>query len=76
MSLRQAMLLALDNERAAEKFYASFAESSADPETRRLAAQFAAEEASHGAQLVAKLGKLPPDAAHGREEDDEPNMPE
>ena len=76
MSLRQAMLLALDNERAAEKFYASFAESSPDAETKRLAAQFAAEEASHGAQLVAKLGKLPPDSGHPLEEDDEPHMPE
>ena len=49
---------------------------SADPETRRRAAQFAAEEASHGAQLVAMLGKLPPDAEYGLEEDDEPNTPE
>ena len=76
MSLRQAMLLALDNERAAEKFYASFAESSPDLETKRLAAQFAAEEASHGAQLVARLGKLPPDSGHSLEEDDEPHTPE
>ena len=76
MSLRQAMLLALDNERAAEKFYASFAESSPDAETKRLAAQFAAEEASHGAQLVARLGKLPPDSGYPFEEDDEPHTPE
>lgn len=76
MTLREAMLLALDNERAAEKFYASFAKSSGDAETRRLAARFAAEEASHGAQLVAKIGKLPPQPAHAREEDDAPNMPE
>ena len=76
MTLRQAMLLALENERAAEKFYRSFAESSTDEETRRLAAQFSAEEASHGAQLVKMLGKLPPDAPHQREEDDPPHMPE
>ncbi len=76
MSLRQAMLLALENERAAEKFYRSFADTSPDEETRRLAAQFAAEEASHGAQLVAKLGKLPPDEGHPLEEDDDPHMPE
>ncbi len=76
MTLREAMLLALDNERAAEKFYASFAESSDDGETRKLAARFAAEEASHGAQLVAKMGKLPPQQAHAREEDDAPHMPE
>ena len=46
MSLRQAMLLALGNERAAQKFYRSFADSTTDEETRRLAAQFATEEAS------------------------------
>ena len=76
MSLREAMLLALGNERAAEKFYASFAKNSGDAETRRLAARFAAEEASHAAQLVAKLGNLPTQPAHGREEDDAPHMPE
>ena len=76
MTLRQAMLLALDNERAAEKFYRSFAESSDDEETRRLAAMFSAEEASHAAQLVKLLGKLPPDPEHPREEDDAPHMPE
>lgn len=59
ITLRQAMLLALDNERAAEKFYASFAETSKDAETRQVAARFAAEEATHGAQLAAKLSKLP-----------------
>ncbi len=76
MSLRQAMLLALDNERAAEKYYASFAESSPDAETRQLAARFAAEEASHGAQLVVKIGKLPKDSGLQLEEDDAPHMPE
>jgi len=58
MSLREALLLALENERAARKFYASFAERGGDPETRRLAAQFAAEEASHAEQLVKKLAAL------------------
>ncbi|MEP4149164.1 MAG: ferritin family protein [Halioglobus sp.] len=76
MSLRQAMLLALENERAAEKFYRSFADSSSDEKTRRLAAQFSAEEASHAAQLVKLLGKLPADGEHHLEEDDDPHMPE
>lgn len=76
MSLRKAMLLALGNERAAEKFYRSFADSSTDEETRRLAAQFSAEEASHAAQLVKLLGKLPADENHQLEEDDDPHMPE
>ena len=76
MSLRQAMLLALDNERAAEKYYSSFAESSPDEATRQLAAKFSAEEASHGAQLVVKIGKLPKDSDLQLEEDDDPHMPE
>lgn len=76
MSLRQAMLLALENERAAEKYYGSFAESSPDEETRKLAARFAAEEASHAAQLVVKIGKLPQESTSQLEEDDDPNMPE
>lgn len=76
MTLRQAMLLALNNERAAEKFYGSFAKSSDDAETRALAAQFAAEEASHAAQLVKMLSTLPPDSEQQLEEDDEPHMPE
>ena len=76
MSLRQAMLLALENERAAEKFYRSLADASSDGETRHLAAQFSAEEASHAAQLVKMLGKLPPDREHHLEEDDQPHMPE
>lgn len=76
MSLRQAMLLALANERAAQKFYGSFAETSPDEETRGFAARFAAEEASHAAHLVTKLSKLPKDTGRNLEEDDEPHMPE
>jgi len=76
MSLREAMLLALDNERGAQKYYGSFADSSPDAETRQLAAKFAAEEASHAAQLVMKIGKLPKDSSHHLEEDDAPNEPE
>ena len=76
MTLRQAMLLALGNERAAEKFYRSFADSSSDEDTRRLAAQFSAEEASHAAQLVTLLAKLPADQKHHMQEDDDPHMPE
>ncbi|MEP5569033.1 MAG: ferritin family protein [Halioglobus sp.] len=76
MSLRQAMLLALENERAAEKFYRAFADTSSDQETRRLAAQFATEESSHAAQLVTLLGQLPADQEHHMQEDDDPHMPE
>ncbi len=58
MNLREAILLALENERAARKFYGSFAEKSDDRETRQLASRFAAEEASHAEELVKKLASL------------------
>ncbi len=76
MSLRQAMSLALQNERAAERYYRQFAQRSADAETARIAGQFADEEASHAAQLDRLIDDLPENGAHLREEDDEPNMPE
>jgi rubrerythrin len=76
LSLRQAIQLALENELAAQAFYASFAQSSADATTAELAAQFAHEESQHAAQLSAMLKKLPPDDAHHREDDDDPHMPE
>jgi len=63
MSLREAILLALENERAANKFYASFARTSSDPQTRQVAAEFAAEEASHARALVKKLAALGPQSS-------------
>ncbi len=59
MSLRQAMSLALQNERAAERYYRQFAQRSADAETARIAQQFADEEASHAAQLERLIDDLP-----------------
>ena len=76
MSLRQAMTLALANERAAESYYRGFAEDSGDPETARIALQFAEEESSHAAELERLMASLPENGAHLREEDDEPHMPE
>jgi rubrerythrin len=76
MSLRQAMTLALANERAAESYYRGFAEDSGDPETARIALQFAEEESSHAAELERLMTSLPENGAHLREEDDEPHMPE
>ncbi len=58
MSLREALLLALVNERAANKFYSAYAANCGDPETRSIAAQFAADEASHAQQLVVRLSRL------------------
>jgi len=76
MSLRQAVQLALAIERAAEKYYRQVANDSSDGETAGLAAEFADEELSHAAELLAILEKLPENGAYLRDEDDEPHMPE
>ena len=76
MSLRQAMTLALENERAAEQYYRQVANSSGDGETAKIAGQFADEELSHAAALEAMLKDLPENGANLREEDDDPHMPE
>jgi rubrerythrin len=76
MSLAQAIHLALDNERAAERFYRDFARRSQDSEVQRLAGEFADEEAAHAAALEAQLALVPPAGDLGRIDDDEPVMPE
>ena len=76
MSLRQAITLALANERAAEQFYREAANSSSDSHTAAIANDFANEELSHAAELERMLADLPENSAHHREEDDEPHMPE
>ena len=76
MSLRQAMTLALENERAAERYYRQVAQSSGDDETAKIAGQFADEELSHASELECMLRELPQNGANLREEDDDPHMPE
>jgi rubrerythrin len=76
MSLRQAMTLALANERAAESYYRTAADNSDDAETLRIATLFADEESSHAAELERLIGDLPENGSHLLEEDDEPHMPE
>jgi rubrerythrin len=76
MSLREAVSLALANERAAKRYYALAAQQSEDRQTAEAAAGFAAEEGEHEAALVAMLQALPNTAVLHRLEDDEPNMPE
>ena len=76
MSLRQAMSLALENERAAERYYRGFADNSSDAETAKVAREFADEELSHATELECMLQELPENGAHLREEDDDPHMPE
>jgi rubrerythrin len=76
MSLRQAITLALANERAAERYYRQVANDSSDPETARIAAQFADEETSHAEALLQKLKKLPDNGPLLHLDDDAPHMPE
>jgi rubrerythrin len=76
MSLREAMTLALANERAAESFYRGFAGRTDDSETTAVATQFADEEVSHAAELERLIRELPENGHYLRVEDDEPNMPE
>jgi rubrerythrin len=76
MSLRQAMLLALENERAAERYYRQVADNSPDNETVQIARQFADDEVSHAAALERLLQELPETGDNIREEDDDPHMPE
>jgi rubrerythrin len=76
MSLRQAISLALENERAAENYYRGVADNAGDEETARIAGQFADEELSHADQLEKLLRELPENGAYIREEDDDPHMPE
>ena len=76
MSLEQAMALALENERAAERYYRSVADANSDSETVRVAARFADEEAQHAAALEARIAALPQTPAHQREDDDDPHMPQ
>ncbi|MEY2892235.1 MAG: hypothetical protein RJA98_2143, partial [Pseudomonadota bacterium] len=51
MDARGALLLALDSERRGHAYYATMAATSGDPELKHLAAEFAAEEAEHVAEL-------------------------
>ena len=76
MGEREAVQLALANERAAQDFYEAWVESSEDERTRELAVQLAAEEADHARQLEELLETLAEAPKHQRQDDDEPHMPE
>jgi rubrerythrin len=76
MSLQQAMQLALANERAAEIFYRDYSRRSEDSEVRRIASEFADEEASHADALELLLQQVPEVSEIARIDDDDPVMPE
>lgn len=72
MTPGQALQAALDCERKANRYYAEVAVTTADPETARLAADFAEEEAGHAALLEKWLERHPPPPADW---DDDPDPP-
>ena len=55
--------LALTNERRGHQYYADVAYKAADPEIRKMAAEFAAEEAGHVAMLEKWAARIPEPAA-------------
>lgn len=63
LSVRQAVLLALEHERKAAAFYAGIADGAGATEVRALARQFADEEHEHIDWLEAYLAQCGPDAA-------------
>ncbi len=76
MNTRQALELALHNEGRGRDFYAHVAESTSNPEVRRLATEMADEEAEHVELLkdwIRHADKLP---EQPQEDLDPPNMPE
>jgi len=59
MDARAALVLALESERRGHAYYAAIAATTTDPEVRRLAAEFASEEAAHVAELEKLLIAMP-----------------
>ena len=76
MTVREAMELALGQERSAEAFYRARSEQAQDEETRQLAAEFADEEAEHAERLALRLQDLPAVSEVSRQDDDPPHQPE
>jgi rubrerythrin len=56
---REALAIALEAERRAQAFFTALAESVADAAVRRMALEFAAEEAEHAARLERALAAEP-----------------
>lgn len=59
MDARGALTLALEGERRGHAYYATVAATTTDPELKVLAAEFAAEEAEHVAELEVRLAGCP-----------------
>jgi rubrerythrin len=76
MNTGQALELALHNEIRGRDFYAWVAESTPDPEVRRIAEEMAEEEREHVALLKKWLTHERPKAEEPLEDLDPPNIPE
>jgi len=72
MTVWHALALALDSEKRGHAFYATLAEKSADPNVRRLAAEFAEEEAEHVEILEKWIANTPKPAPNWSEDMDPP----
>lgn len=72
MTVWHALNLALDSEKRGHAFYATLADRSADPDVRRMAAEFAEEEAEHVAILEQWLAKTPAPKEGWAEDPDPP----
>lgn len=76
MTERCALEIALHNERTARDFYAGLGRSGRTEEIRRVAAEFAEEEAGHVALLLQWLERVGEDDGPPRFDPDPPHMPE
>ncbi|HSD39643.1 MAG TPA: rubrerythrin [Rhodocyclaceae bacterium] len=59
MDVQAALLLALDGEHRSHVFYSQMHAATQDPEVKRFAGEFAAEEAEHVAELQKWLARAP-----------------
>lgn len=75
MTTRQALEIAMGNERRAHDFYSNISEQGPEASVRALAGEFADEEKEHLALLQEWLDQIPPDAAEPFDPDP-PHMPE
>ena len=72
LSVRGAILLALEHERKASAFYTDVAQTAADGEVRALALHFADEERQHIGWLEASLAECGPDDDSALDDPDPP----
>lgn len=72
MTIWHALSLALDSEKRGHAFYAALAEKAADATVRRLAAEFAEEEAEHVQILEEWIKKTPQPPADWADDPDPP----